>query len=493
MERRNVKRMDLLPQFPYNFSQLMKTKSLTKIIGTSESAAIEWKPSLSQIHEIIETVVAFANTEGGRLFVGVSKEGIVKGVSIGKDTIESLANRIAQHTEPKVQPRMTVTKVEGKEIIVIDVKESRDKLVLASGRPYVRVGKSTRQMSKEEYEDRILNKHKTELNFDSQTCQGAKIADISRAKIFAFIQKAKQERGLDINPNAALPDILSRLKLTTKDKKITNAAVLLFGKDPQKFFLQAELKAVRFRGYDVTGEMTDFKTITEDAITLLERAESFIFDHIPMKAWIESGKLQRQEKWLYPPKAIREALANALAHRDYKSTGRVQVRIFDDRMEIWNPGKLPSGLTVETLKETHDSIPTNPSIAKAFFWIRYAEEVGTGTNKIVRWCKKWGLSEPKFEERGSSFVVTFRKAPETVHREVVKTGVKTRVKTRVKARGKILDAIKQNPQITVPELCAVVGLTQKGVEWNIKRLKDEGLLRRVGPAKGGHWEVSASV
>lgn len=91
-------------------------------------------------------------------------------------------------------------------------------------------------MSRDDYEARILEKHKVELNFDSQVCKGAKIADISREKIFAFIKKARQERGLGINPNAALPDILNRLKLTTKDKKITNAAVLLFGKDPQKFF-----------------------------------------------------------------------------------------------------------------------------------------------------------------------------------------------------------------------------------------------------------------
>ena len=87
--------------------------------------------------------------------------------------------------------------------------------------------------------------------------------------------------------------------------------------------------------------MIDFKTFTGDAITLHKNAENFIYEHIPMKAWIEQGKTQRQEKWLYPPDAIREGLANALAHRLYESTGKVQVRIFDDRMEIWNPGTLP--------------------------------------------------------------------------------------------------------------------------------------------------------
>src|SRR3990167_5688979 len=117
----------------------MKTQGLSKLIGSGESLMIEWKPSLSQINEIVESIAAFSNTEGGRFFVGISKSGEAVGVSIGKDTIENLVNRVVQHTEPKIHPRVTVTKSGDKEIIVIDVKESHDKLVLANGRPYIRV------------------------------------------------------------------------------------------------------------------------------------------------------------------------------------------------------------------------------------------------------------------------------------------------------------------------------------------------------------------
>jgi ATP-dependent DNA helicase RecG len=142
----------------------------------------------------------------------------------------------------------------------------------------------------------------------------------------------------------------------------------------------------------------------------LIEVEKFIFDHISLTSWIEDGKIERQEKWEYPPKAIREALANALAHRDYRSSSKTQVRIFDDRIEFWNPGRLPEGWTVETLKEKHESKPFNPLIAKAFFWIKYIEEVGTGTNKIIEWCKDWGIAEPDFEYAGSSVVITLRKS-----------------------------------------------------------------------------------
>jgi ATP-dependent DNA helicase RecG len=388
--------------------KILNIKSLQKIIGSSESTTIEWKPSLSQMNDIIESVTAFANTEGGRLLIGVSSDGKIVGVTIGKDTIENLANKIAQHTEPKIQPRITVRKINGKEIIVIEVVPSKDKLVLADGRAYKRVGPSTRQMGKEEYERLILDKHRELFPFDEEVCKGASLSDIDAAKVRHFLSVARAERGLDISQKGSLKEILMRLKLL-KGGKPTNGAILLFAKDPAWFFEQSEVKCIRFKGTDVTGEMIDLKPVNGDSISLVKDVEKFIYDHIPMRAWIESGKLERQEKWLYPPKAIREALVNALAHRDYQTTSKVQIRIFDDRIEFWNPGRLPEGWTAETLKKKHESKPGNRSIAKAFFWIRYAEEVGTGTNKIIQLCQEWGLPEPEFEYAGSSLVVTFRK------------------------------------------------------------------------------------
>jgi ATP-dependent DNA helicase RecG len=458
-------------------------KELPNLIGATESLNIEWKPSLSQIKEIIETIAAFSNTEGGKIVIGVSKSGKLLGVDIGKDTLENLTNSIAQHTEPKIHPRITIERAEDKDIIVIDVKESQDKLILADGRPYVRVGRSTRQMSKDEYERRILEKHKDKLQFDTQACKGATLKDIKRDLVRDFIIKAKNERGLALSDRTPVKEALMRLKLM-QGNSLTNAAVLLFG-TPEDFYPQCELKCIRFKGLDVTGEMLDLKPVAGNIIHQLRDAEKFIFDHIALSAWIESGKLQRQEKWEYPPKAIREALANAIAHRDYRSTGKVQVRIFDGWIEFWNPGCLPQGWTIETLTKKHDSLPPNPLIAKQFFWYKYVEEVGTGTNKIVKWCREWGLPDPVFEYTGTSIVVTLKKAPEAVGKEAQET----RGKTREKTREKILRFIRENPQVTTSELAEKSGVTPKGIEWNIGKLKKEGLIKRVGPDKGGHWEV----
>jgi ATP-dependent DNA helicase RecG len=457
----------------------------------AESISIEWKQSLSETEEIIETVSAFANTEGGRVYIGVSPEGKVFGVQIGKGTIERLVNQIAQSTDPKLHPRIFIKKTGSKDVLVVEVKESDDRLVLAFGRPYKRVGRSTVKMTKDEYERSILDKNKNRIRFDNQVCKGAKLKDISRDLLKEFIRKGKSERGLDLSERSSVQEILMRLKLL-KSKKPTNAAILLFGA-PNDFYPQCELKCIRFKGLDVTEDMLDLKLITGSVIHQLQDAEKFIFNHIALSAWIESGKLERQEKWEYPPKAIREALVNAIAHRDYWSAAKVQVRIFNDRIEFWNPGRLPEGWTAETLTKKHESHPANPLISKQFFWIKYVEEVGSGTNKIVKWCREWGLPDPAFEYTGTSLVVTFQKAPEATGEEasrtVVKTSQKTTQKTIQKTTQRILDLVRQNPAITRDELTKAIGLSNSGIKFNLKKMKKEKLLRRVGPDRGGYWEV----
>lgn len=376
-----------------------------------ESQAIEFKKSLAEINQILETISAFSNTKGGKILVGIeeNKDGTIKevvGITIKGKEIENLTNEIKQNTDPVIFPSIELVKMKGKEVLSIEVEENQSKPVFAKNMVFKRVGKTNKKLSSQEI--RILTKESVDYNYTELICKEAALSDIDEEKVRWFLKKAKAERNFDIEPETNLKEVLERLKLM-KNGGLTNAAVLLFGKNPQAFFLQAITKAIRFQGIDVTGEMIDFKTIEGDIITQLMKVEDFIFGLIPKKAWIEGEKLERQEKWLYPPRAIREALANAFAHRDYATTSAVQVRIFDDRLEIWNPGRLPAELNVEMLKKKHESIPRNPLIAKTFFLIKWVEEVGTGTNKIITWCKNWGLPEPGFEETGTSLVLTFNR------------------------------------------------------------------------------------
>lgn len=446
--------------------------SSVKLIEEGESEKVEFKPSLSQRDKIMKSVSAFSNTKGGTIFIGVSDKGEVLGIEIGKKTLESLANKIKQNTDPEIYPSIFVENVEGKNIIVIEVKESKSKPVFAFDKVYKRIGKSNQRVSSDEIRKLALEGKK--IYWDEEICEDANLEDIEEEKVRWFLKEARHKRGLDIDENTPVEEALMRLKML-KSGKPTNGALLLFGKETQQFFLQSEVKCIRFKGVGVTGEMIDLRTVDGDVFDQLIESEKFIFNNIALSAWIEDGKIQRQERWEYPPKAIREALANAICHRDYETTSKVQVRIFDDRIEFWNPGRLPEGWTVEKLKQVHESIPRNPAIAKQFFWIKYIEEVGTGTNKIIEWCIDWGLPEPDFEFTGTSLVVTLWKSK--LKEEYLDTlGLNERQR-------KAINYMKNYKKITSKEYAKLFSITDRTARNDLKSLLDKKILIQRGSSK----------
>jgi len=445
-----------------------------KLIGAAESMTIEWKPSLAQIHEIIEGVAAFANTEGGRILIGVSKTGNVLGVSIGKDTIENLTNRIAQHTEPKIHPRVTVTKVQGKEIIVIDVKESNDKLALASGRPYTRVGKSTRQMSKDEYESRILEKHKDKLHFDETICKRASLKDINARKVFWFMDKAKEEKRLIVPAKTTMKDVLARLHLI-RSGKLTNAAILLFGKEPQKFFVQAKIRVARFKGTE-GHDYLDMKVLEGTIPELREKALAFIAEHTKHAVFFDAN--QRYDKWEYPFRALEEILNNALAHRDYRSNADTHLSIYDDRIEVWNPGELPKPLTTAMLKGKHQSIPRNRFLAERLFYIKYIEHWGRGTNRIVEAMREEKLPDPIFEELSGGLNVTLM-GPGKAFQKTIEDQKLHKLDLNERQK-KAVAFIKQYGEISRKQYVDLVGISVRQANRDLKDLLDKKVIAPFG-------------
>src|SRR3989344_1941718 len=213
----------------------------------TESEKVELKPSLSQLNEIVETVVGFANSKGGTVFIGVSNTGDIIGIEIGKSTIEKLVSTIKQNTEPSQYPKIIVKTICGKSIIEVNIIESKEKPVLAFGRAFKRVGKSTLKVDKDEHE-RMVIAHKR-LYFDSQTCEGATIENINEESVKNFLKKSMMERRVSLSPKISLKEALERLGLSVK-KRLSNAAILLFGKNPQQFFLSAEVRCARFKGIE---------------------------------------------------------------------------------------------------------------------------------------------------------------------------------------------------------------------------------------------------
>jgi len=451
------------------------------LIGKTESTVIEWKQSLAQINDIIQTIAAFANTEGGRVFIGVTDAGEIGGVQIGKGKIEDLTNQIAQHTDPKIFPKITVKKINGKDVIIIDVRESRDHLVLAFGRPYQRVGRSTVKMSKDEYERLILDKHKNKLQFDEMICRGAALNDIDPVKVRRFLEKAKEEGRLSIPEKVSIQEALEYLKVLD-NRRLNNAAILLFGKDPQKFFVQAKIRAGRIKGSDGY-DFLDTRVLEGTISELREGAMRFIAEHIKKAVFFDSN--QRYDRWEYPLRALEEALNNALAHRDYSANGDIQLAIYDDRIEIWNPGELPKQLTPVQLKGKHKSIPRNQFLADKLYLIKYIERWGKGTNRIVEEMRKEHLPDPVFENISGGFEITligpgksFEKMIEDI--KFHKIDLNDRQK-------KAVEFIKKEGQLTRPVYCQINDIGETYAKKEINDLIKKRVIKRMGGGKNTYY------
>ena len=287
-------------------------------------------------------------------------------------------------------------------------------------------------------------------------------------------------RRRDVNSDTPMEQVLRQLGLTRGDK-LTVVAMLLFGRNPQRLMTQAMLRCARFKG---TNEVCflDMKVIQNNIIEQVEEAMTFIRRNTRMG--VEIRGLQREENWEYPLDALREAIVNAVCHRDYASSANVQVRIFDDRLEVWNPGGLPEGMTVDDLRRIHQSKPRNRLIAHAFFLVKYVEQFGTGTRRIIDDCLNHGLPEPEFESRPDLFRTVFRpKAP----------GERTRTDAKLNERQrKALTHIEKHGLITRSQYEAEMAVPMRTANRELKDLVVKGIVSRHGGGRNYRYVLAGS-
>lgn len=453
--------------------------NIKELIKKGESENIEFKKSLQLKDEIGETASAFSNTKGGTIIVGFDedKDEIV-GVEIDKNTLEELANYIKQHTDSPIFPSVRIENVEDKKIIVIEVPESQEKPVLFKGRAYKRVGKSSHKISSAEIRKLVVESKK--IYWDEQVCEDATLNDIDEEKFRWFLREARIKRGLKISEDSDIKEALIKLKLL-KNGKLTNAAVLLFSKEP--LFLQSEVKCIRFSGNKPVKPYIDFQTLKGDVLNMIDMAVNFVLRNIKKAIWLVPGQVQREEKYEYPPNAIREAIMNAVVHRDYETTSKVQVRVFDDYIEIWNPGRLPAGWSVENLKQKHESIPKNPLLFKQLFWINYVEDVGGGIMDMINNCNEWGIPEPEFEDTGTSIVVTFRKS-------FITDELMSNLNLNERQK-KAINYLKERNKITNKEYRELFNVVKDTANRDLVDLMGKKLIKREGSGPQTYYVLSA--
>ena len=426
--------------------------SIDEILKKGESDKIEFKSSLGEWRDILETICAFSNTKGGLIIIGVDDKGNVLGVDIGRKSLERLENDIHQFIDPKVYPEISIKAYDNKLLIVISVEEGFNKPYFFRGRAFKRIGRSNRILSRDEIEKMLREKFVT---FDS--LQFKRKFDIDEELVKEVIYRARMYRGMKIRYD----DLCSALlHLGVYDgKNFNNAAVLLFS-DPSIYFPQACIKIGFFR----KDEIVDERLIAGSILKQVDEALDFLKKY--MYKGFEIQGVKRIEKWEYPLEAVREAIVNAVIHRDYFSTAPIFIRMDEYSIVVENPGTLPLQISIEDLKRTHPSIPRNPIIAKIFFYWGYFEEWGRGTLMMIKKCIENGLPEPEFIEEKGFFKVVLKN-----RKYIIKTYNENMVKT--------LELIKARKELYLQDLIKILGFSEKTVRNYINMFVDHGLIEKI--------------
>jgi len=419
--------------------------------------------------EYLKTLCAFANSEGGVLYIGIRKDGTPVGVENPEEFLEILPNKI--RNKLGIIPDIKLELMKNKEIIKIIIKPS-EMPVFYKGRFYIRSGSTTQEVNGYDLMRIIMKKHK--ISWDSLPSE-AGIDEIDEATVERFKVMAKGR--LAILGNESHKNILENLEFI-KDGKLTNAAILLFGKNPQKFYLNSISRVGRFK---TSTEILDTVIIKGNLFEQVDALVNAIKKHINVRYVIED--VQRKDVWDYPLPAIREACINALIHRDYMDSAEIQIKIYDDHIWFWNPGGLPEGITIEDLKKEHASRPRNKLIAMTFYYAGLIERWGTGTKRIVDLCKEQGLPEPEFKEEFGGFSVVFWK--DIYNEEYLrKLGLSER---QIKA----VLYVKENGKITNREYQEINNCSRNTASNDLKKLVLKGVLKESGKkGAGSYYEIA---
>ena len=379
----------------------------------------------------------------------------------------------------------------GLEVLLVQVERATHAPVSFRGVPYERVLNTTRVMPRASYQRLLAESMHATDRWEMQPAIGCNIDTLDQRELVVTIEEAIR-RGRMEDPGTRDPmGLLRGLGLLVQGDQISRAAIALFCKDDHSIpeFPQFNLRVARFKG-TTRDEFLDNRQYAGNAFALMRRAERFLIDWMPVAGKIVPGQMARIDTPALPVEAVREALANAFIHRDYASAaGSVSVALYDDRLEVISPGELHFGLTPEMLFQPHESKPWNPWIAKAFHRRGIIETWGRGTLKIASLMQAAGLPVPTLQERTESVLMTFVLPDAMVRFKNGGAIEETPEKSSEKSSEKILRHLRQTPNLSAKALAEELGISSRAVEKQINLLKKDAKLVRIGPAKGGHWEV----
>lgn len=451
-----------------------------------ESQNVEYKSSWHD--EYLKWICGFANAQGAVMYFGVNNDHEVIGLENVDRLMEDIPNKIV--TTMGIVVDVNLYEVEGLDYIEVVVEPSNIPINYR-GKYYYRSGSTMQELRGSALQQFVLKK--MGRSWDDITNEFATIEDLDRSAIDYFLRKGiKAGRISEDDANASTQSVLENLHLLSEDGKLKNAALLLFAKNPQRYFTCVEFKIGRFR-------RDEADLITQDVIegNIIQMTDRVV-DILKTKYFtspIHYEGMQRVEKLEVPEDGLREIFYNAIAHKDYMGAP-IQMRVWDDYCEIWNEGGLPAGFTPETLLRKHSSHPRNKNIAYAFFKAGFIESWGRGYKKIREGFEGAGLPMPKIEDVEGGVRVTFqRNNVGKSHDETtpLSEGLPEWLSKRLpkglsKTTTSICFMMFSNKHISRKEMADSIGISTTSVQKHINKLKDLGVLKRVDSARNGHWE-----
>lgn len=465
---------------------MISDNSLLEEIKGGEGKKLEFKESLPKSDQIAKTVIAFSNTSGGKIVIGVNDDRVITGINSDEDVFslqDTVSSIIYDNCAPVILPEIYVENIEGKELLVIEVFRGGHLPYYLKNKgknqgTYLRLGATNRLADYEHIVE--LERHRRNVSFDEEINYDISLNDLDLSPLEK--EFAKAGKTLD-------EDKYKNLKLIKEEKDTlypTHGLLILLGQ-----YEHVSLKCSRFKGTTMD-LFLDRKEYTGDLFSQMEQAVAFIQNHLHLRS--EISGLKRVDTYEIPMEAIRETLVNAIVHRDYTNRGRdIKIGIYDDIVNVVSPGSLPFGLTVNELLKGRSEV-RNRTVARVFKELGYIEQWGSGIQRIYSSCEKAGLKEPVISESGDFVDIELFRDETGLNNDSgtsekkTKTSEKTSEK-KMKTSEKIYELLKENPERTIKDLADLLKISTRAVEMNLKKLQEQKLLRREGSDRAGVWVV----
>lgn len=493
----------------------MTEDEIMAIAAVGEDSRTQFKRNVSNPDQLAQELVAFSNARGGRLFVGVEDDASVRGLSSSdvRRLNQMVSNVASQHVVPPICPLTETVRVSGGAVMVVDVPEGSSKPYSTNRGLYLtKVGADKRRVAQEELQR--LFQESSRMFADEGVVAGTSEDDLDEAVLAQFFRRRYRDRLPDDAGELPLSELLPVLGISVSrssvvrslglsdGQQLTLAGLLLFGREPQRYRPVFTVKCVSFFGNDLGGtEYRDREEYNGPLSQVREGVIRFLLRNLRKVQSAEGFNAPAQLE--LPHGALEEAIVNALVHRDYFINAPIRVLLFDDRLEILSPGRLPNSLTVENIK-AGISVSRNPILHSVGQHLLPYTGLGSGIRRILDLCDAHFHND----EQGNSFRVTFGRFPsdgslslrESYNgsswgavgpRSAWEEAAPTQSPRGRVTADTILRSLQENPSITARELGKRLGITEDGVRYHLKNLKRAGRVKRVGSARRGRWLVVA--